>query len=136
MVASGFIFFFIMIWAAVLWRRGKLFEKRPFLWALVAIQPLGFLATELGWMTTELGRQPWLVYNLMRVAEGVSPIPAENVVWSLSLFLIIYPLIGGSYFYYVLRALRRGPDLSSPIPPLQRPVGIRALERGGEKGEN
>ena len=127
MVAIGTIFLLIMIWAAALWRKGKLFETRLFLWALVAIQPLGFLATELGWVTTEMGRQPWLVYNLFRTTEGVSPIPVGNVVWSLSLLFIIYPIIGGSYLFYVLKTLRRGPDLSSPIPPIQRPAGMRAL---------
>jgi cytochrome d ubiquinol oxidase subunit I len=135
MVAVGFIFLLTMIWAAVLWRKGKLFEKRAFLWTLVAIQPLGFLATELGWITTEVGRQPWLVYNLMRTAEGISPIPAGNVLWSLSLFLIVFPLIGGSYFFYVLKTLGRGPDLSSPIPPIQRPAGMRAFESSKGRGE-
>jgi cytochrome d ubiquinol oxidase subunit I len=89
---------------------------------------LGFVATELGWMTNEVGRQPWLVYNLMRTAEGVSPIPAGNVVWSLSLFLIIFIVVGTSYFYYVLKTLRTGPDMSSPIPPIQRPAGMQALQ--------
>jgi cytochrome bd ubiquinol oxidase subunit I len=127
MVAIGTIFLLIMIWAGFLWRKGKLFETRLFLRALVAIQPLGFLATELGWVTTEMGRQPWLVYNLFRTAEGVSPIPVGNVVWSLGLLFIIYPIIGGSYLFYVLKTLRSGPDLSSPIPPIQRPAGMRAL---------
>jgi cytochrome d ubiquinol oxidase subunit I len=127
MVAIGTFFVLIMIWAAVLWRKGKLFETRLFLRTLVAIQPLGFLATELGWVTTEMGRQPWLVYNLFRTAEGVSPIPVENVVWSLGLLFIVYPIIGGSYLFYVLKTLRGGPDLSSPIPPIQRPAGMRAL---------
>ena len=128
MVAIGSIFFLVMVWAAVLWKKGKLFGNRPFLRTLLAIQPLGFLATELGWITTEMGRQPWLVYNLMRTAEGISPIPTGNVIWSLTLFLIVYPVIGASYFYYVLKILRGGPDLSSPIPPIQRPAGMRRLE--------
>ncbi len=129
MVAIGFIFLFVMIWAAVLWWRGRLYESRPFLRALWIIHPLGFLATELGWITNEMGRQPWLVYNLMRTSEGVSPIPAGNVIWSLSLFLIIFAVIGASYFYYVLKTLRIGPDLSSPIPPVQRPAGMRPLSK-------
>ena len=133
MVAIGFILFLAMFWAAILWRRGRLYENRPFLWALVAIHPLGFLATELGWVTNEVGRQPWLVYNLMRTAEGVSPIPAGNVIWSLGLFLVIYPVIGASYFYYVLKTIGRGPDLSSPMPPVQRPSGMRPLQ--GSKTE-
>jgi len=72
----------------------------------------------------------------MRTAEGISPIPAGNVLWSLSLFLIIFPLIGGSYFFYVLKTLGRGPDLSSPIPPIQRPAGMRALEKSEGEGED
>jgi len=128
MVAIGFILFFVMVWAAVLWRRGRLYENRPFLWTLLLIHPLGFLATELGWITNEVGRQPWVVYHLMRTAEGISPIPAGNVIWSLSLFLIVFIVIGASYFYYVLKTLDRGPDLSSPIPPIQRPAGMQTLQ--------
>jgi cytochrome d ubiquinol oxidase subunit I len=128
MVAIGFILFFMMVWAGVLWRRRRLYESRPFLWALVAVHPLGFLATELGWITNEVGRQPWLVYHLMRTSEGVSPIPAGNVIWSLSLFLIIFAVIGASYFYYVLKTFARGPDLSTPIPPVQRLAGMRPLQ--------
>jgi cytochrome d ubiquinol oxidase subunit I len=128
MVAIGFILFFVMAWAAILWLKGRLYESRPFLWTLLMVHPLGFLAIELGWVTTEMGRQPWVVYNLMRTAEGVSPIPAGNVIWSLALFLIIFPAIGAIYFYYVLKTLRRDPDLSSPIPPIQRPVGMRSLK--------
>ena len=129
MVAIGFIFFLVMLWAAVLWKKGRLFGNRPFLRTLLAIQPLGFLATELGWITTEMGRQPWLVYNLMRTVEGVSPVAVGNVIWSLALFLIVYPVIGASYFFYVLKILRGGPDFSSPIPPIQRPAGMRTLEK-------
>jgi len=127
MVAIGFILFFVMVWAVVLWRQGRLYNHRPFLRTLMVLHPLGFIATELGWMTTEVGRQPWLVYNLMRTSEGVSPIPAGNVIWSLSLFLIIFPVIGASYFYYILKTLARGPDLASPIPLIQRPAGMQPL---------
>jgi cytochrome d ubiquinol oxidase subunit I len=130
MVAIGFILFFVMIWAAILWHKRRLYEHRPFLWTLLILHPLGFLAIELGWVTTEVGRQPWLVYNLMRTAEGVSPIPPGNVIWSLSLFLIIFAVVGTIYFYYILKTLRLGPDLSSPIPPIQRSAGMRPL--GGE----
>jgi cytochrome d ubiquinol oxidase subunit I len=127
MAGLGTIFLLIMVWAAVLWRKGRLFGTRPFLYALVAILPLGFLATEVGWVTTEMGRQPWLVYNVLRTADGVSPIPAGNVVWSLCLIFIVYPTIGASYLFYILKTLRSGPDFASPIPPIQRPAGMRAL---------
>jgi cytochrome bd ubiquinol oxidase subunit I len=129
MVAIGFLFLFVMLWAGILWRRKRLFESRPFLWTLVAIQPLGFLATYLGWITTEVGRQPWIVYNVMRTADGVSPIPAGNVIWSLTVLIAVSGIVGTSYFYYVLRTLNAGPDMSSPIPPVQRPAGMRTLEK-------
>jgi cytochrome d ubiquinol oxidase subunit I len=114
-----------MLWAAILWRQRRLFESTGFLKALVAVQPLGFVATVFGWVTAEVGRQPWIVYGLMRTADGVSPIPAGNVVWSLTLFMAIFGIVGSSYFYYMLTTLRRGPDLTSPIPPVQRPTGMR-----------
>jgi cytochrome d ubiquinol oxidase subunit I len=127
MVAVGSLLLLVMLWAALLWRRGRLFSSRSFLWTLLIVHPLGFVATEFGWITTEVGRQPWLVYNLMRTAQGISPIPAGSVLWSLALFLIILPLIGAIYFFYVLKALRRGPDLSSPIPPIQLQAGMKTL---------
>jgi cytochrome bd ubiquinol oxidase subunit I len=119
MAGIGFLFLFVMLWAAFLWKRGRLFECRSFLVVLLGLQPLGWFATEMGWITAEVGRQPWLVYNLVRTGEGLSPIPAANVVWSLSLLFVIFVAIGGSYFYYVLTMLKSGPDLTSPIPPIQ-----------------
>ena len=130
MVGVGFILLLVMAWAFLLWRQGKLYHHRLFLSVLLIVHPLGFLATEFGWVTTEVGRQPWVVYNLVRTAEGVSPIPAGNVLWSLGLFLIILPVIGAVYFFYVLKTLRGGPDLSSPIPPVQRPIGMESLAQG------
>ena len=135
MVGIGFGLLAVMAWALLLWRKGRLFESRPFLRTLLIIHPLGFLAVELGWITTEAGRQPWLVYNLMRTSEGVSPIAPGNVVWSLSLFVLIFLLVGGSYFYYVLKTLRLGPDVSSPIPPIQRPAGMQPLQEMKGKGD-
>ncbi len=131
MVAIGFVLLIVMIWAAILWRQGRLYENRSFLKTLLVIHPLGFLATELGWITNEVGRQPWLVYHLVRTSEGVSPIPAGNVVWSLSLFLVIFLVVGTSYLYYVFKTLRTGPDLDSPIPPIQRLAGMQPLQGGG-----
>jgi cytochrome d ubiquinol oxidase subunit I len=128
MVAIGFVLFFVMVWAAFLCWKESFYVHRPFLWTLVIVHPFGFLATELGWITNEVGRQPWVVYNLIRTAEGISPIPVGNVIWSLSLFLIILPVIGAIYFFYLLKTLQRGPDLSTPIPPIQRMAGLQPLE--------
>jgi cytochrome d ubiquinol oxidase subunit I len=134
MVAIGFILFFVMIWAGVLWRRRTLFENRLFLQTLIVVHPLGFFASELGWITNEVGRQPWVVYNLIRTSEGISPIPAGNVIWSLSLFLIVFIVVGASYFYYLWKTLAQGPDFSSPVPPIQRLAGIQPF-REQRKGD-
>ena len=124
MAGIGFLMLALMIWAAFLWRRKRLFDSRAFLKTLVFAQPLGFIATVSGWVTAEVGRQPWVVYGLMRTANGVSPIAPGNVIWSLVLFFFFFVLIFISYFYYVLTTLNRGPDLTSPVPPVQRPIGM------------
>ncbi len=124
MVAIGFLFLAMAIWTAVLWYRKRLFSTPSYLKALVAVQPLGFAATILGWVTAEMGRQPWVVYGLMRTSEGVSPIAAGNVVWSLIMFTLFFGLIGAAYFYYTIKALRNGPDMESPIPTVQMPADL------------
>ncbi len=133
MAGIGFIFVCVMLWAGVLWWRKKIYDTPLFLKALVAVQPLGFIATITGWITAEVGRQPWVVYGLMRTEDGVSPIAAGNVMWSLAMFMIFFAVIGASYFYYTIRTLKRGPDMESPIPPIQRMAGTRPLqsEKGG-----
>jgi cytochrome d ubiquinol oxidase subunit I len=128
MIGIGTLFLLVVIWTAVLWKRGMLFEHRGFLRTLLVIHPLGFVAVEAGWISTEVGRQPWLIYNLVRTAEGVSPIPPGSVLWSLSLFLIIFAAVGSIYSYYVVKLIGRGPDLSSPIPPVQLPAGMQPLD--------
>jgi cytochrome bd-type quinol oxidase subunit 1 len=71
----------------------------------------------------------------MRTAHGASPIKAGNVVWSITLFILFFALIGASYFYYTLKTLQQGPDLSSPIPPIQRPAGMKPLEDALRRAE-
>lgn len=128
MVGIGFLFIGVMVWALILAIQKRIYDSKPFLKTLVFIQPMGFLAVVMGWITTEVGRQPWVAYGLMRTAEGVSPIHAGNVLWSLTMFIAFFGIIGSSYFYYILRILRNGPDLSSPIPPVQISSGMRPVE--------
>ncbi len=127
MAGIGFLFLFVMIWAFFLWRKKRLFKSRRFLMTLVLIQPFGFIATISGWITTEMGRQPWLVYGLLRTRDGVSPIASGNVAFSITLFFIFFGLIGASYLYYIIKIMISGPDLSSPIPPVHLPVGMKPL---------
>jgi cytochrome d ubiquinol oxidase subunit I len=133
MVGIGTILALVMVWAFLLWKKGTVFINHAFLRTLLIIHPLGFLAVWTGWITTEAGRQPWLVYNIMRTSEGISPVPAGSVLWSLSLFLIIFGVIGSLYSYYVYKTITRGPDVSSPIPAVQLPAGMRPLEQEESK---
>jgi len=135
MAGIGFLCLGVMIWGGYLaWKR-RLFASRRYLQALVLVQPLGFVATISGWLTTEMGRQPWIVYGLMRTADGVSPVAAGAVAWSLAMFGLFFAVIGATYLYYTIRTLKIGPDLESPIPPLQRPAGMQPMrESYGEAG--
>lgn len=135
MVGIGFLFVAVMAWAAVLALRKRLFDTPLFLKALVAVQPLGFVATVIGWVTVELGRQPWTVYGLMRTRDSASPIAAGNVLWSLGMFMIFFAVLGGSYFYFTLKTLHNGPDFTSPIPHLQLASGFPPQEANGMENQ-
>ena len=88
MVAIGGWLALLAIWAGVLWRRGRLFDSRPFLRAVFWSTPLGFVAIEAGWMVTELGRQPWIIQGVMRTADAVTPMP--GLIVPFVLFTVVY----------------------------------------------
>lgn len=111
MVAIGFLMAFIGLFGAyLLWRR-RLYTTRWFLrlcnWAL----PLGFVAVICGWITAEVGRQPYVVYGVMRTANAVSPVAGGSVATSLLAFIAAYAIIFGAGTYYIVRLVRRGPDV-------------------------
>jgi len=128
MVAIGFIFLAVILWGGILAFQGRVSDTPLFLKALIAIQPLGFLATILGWVTAEMGRQPWTVYGLLRTSDSVSPIAAGNVLWSICMFIIFFMVIGTSYFYFTLKTLRSGPDMKSLIPNPHVPLDMISIE--------
>ena len=72
--------------------------------------PLPYVALQAGWIVTEVGRQPWIVYGLMKTAAAVSPIAASQVVISLAAFIVVYGLLGGVAFYLIGKHARRGPE--------------------------
>jgi cytochrome d ubiquinol oxidase subunit I len=99
-----------VIWAGVLHWRGRLFDTRVFLDACVAMMPAGFLAVLAGWTVTEVGRQPWVVYGLLRTHDAVSPsLTTGNVATSLALYAIVYLIVFGAGIYYMARVARAGP---------------------------
>jgi cytochrome d ubiquinol oxidase subunit I len=120
MVGLGTIFIAIMAAAAVLLGRGRLHASRPMLWVLMLATPFPFIANNMGWNTAELGRQPWLVYGLMRTAEGSSPnISSGNALFVLLGFMGMYALLGLLYLYLVSREVDHGPG---PEPDLHEPA--------------
>jgi cytochrome d ubiquinol oxidase subunit I len=90
--------------------RGKLPGSRPLLWALTLAFPFPYIATMAGWMTAELGRQPWLVYGLYRTSEGASPhVHAGNAIFSLVGFAGLYFVLGLLYVFLMIREVAHGP---------------------------
>lgn len=96
---------------AVLWLwRGRLFTSRWLLWLLLLIAPAPYIATTAGWMTAELGRQPWLVYGLFRTADGISPlVHSGNTLFTLLGFLGLYLALGLIFVLLFVELLRHGP---------------------------
>jgi len=93
--------------------RGLLYEARWFHKLSVACLPIGFVAMLAGWVTTESGRQPWVVYGLMRTADAVTPaLTGSAVATSLAAFVIVYGMIFPAGVYYMVRLVQRGPQPS------------------------
>ncbi len=113
MVGLGTIFIAITVISLVLFWKGKLFTSRWALWILMLSFPFPYIANTAGWMTAEVGRQPWLVYNLMRTASGSSlTVSAGNGLFTLLGFLGMYFVIGVLFLMLVVRLINHGPEVS------------------------
>ena len=110
MVGLGTIFIVLMIAGVVLLRKQRLYRARWFLWILLLAFPFPYIANTAGWMTTELGRQPWLVYGLLRTAAGTSTmVSAGNSLFTLLGFLGMYFVVGVLFLVLVLKEINAGP---------------------------
>ena len=110
MVGIGLMMIAVALIGFYLRLRGQLAGTRWFHWLAMLMGPSGFVAVIAGWVTTEVGRQPYLVYGAMRTAEGRSPIAIEGVAGSFAAFLVVYLLVFGAGLYYLLRLMRDGPQ--------------------------
>ncbi|HEX5867519.1 MAG TPA: cytochrome ubiquinol oxidase subunit I [Beijerinckiaceae bacterium] len=110
MVAIGFAMLGLGLWSLWLRWRGGLYENRWFLRAAMLMTPSGFGAVLFGWFTAEIGRQPYVVYGLLRTADAVSPVSRGAVATSLVVFVIAYAIIFGFGSYYLAKLLRKGPE--------------------------
>ncbi|MFB3830083.1 MAG: cytochrome ubiquinol oxidase subunit I [Bryobacteraceae bacterium] len=110
MVGLGTLFIALMALAALALWRGKLYGSRPLLWALMLAAPFPYIANTAGWMTAEIGRQPWLIYGLMRTADGYSSVvSAGNGLFTMLGFMGMYTLLSILFLLLVYRELERGP---------------------------
>jgi cytochrome d ubiquinol oxidase subunit I len=121
MVGLGMLMIGLGIWGAVLWARSRLFDSRLFLWAAVAMGPAGFAAVVLGWITAEVGRQPWVAYGVLRTRDAVSPVATGAVAASLIIFMVVYAVVFTAGAIYILRLLAQGPDLRPEAPATDLP---------------
>ncbi len=134
MVAIGMWFILLAAFGGFLWLRGRLFENRLFLRAASLSWPLGFIAILAGWITTEVGRQPWLATGFIRTAQGASPLAAGTVGASLVLFVLVYFVIYSAAIYYINLLIRRGPRVLAPTSPDRGVVSHRPISGATETG--
>jgi cytochrome d ubiquinol oxidase subunit I len=108
MVGLGFLFVLLTV---IGWFKRHNLESSPgYLKVMLYAIPLPYLALQAGWMVTEVGRQPWIVYGLMRTSDAVSPIAASQVGISIAAFILVYSLLGAVAFYLIAKFARQGPE--------------------------
>jgi len=140
MIAIGFWFVVLMIWSVVVWRRGgftpeRIETHRGLLRAWMLSIPLGYVAVECGWVVREVGRQPWVIYGIMRTEDGASALPAATVASSLIAYTVVYLLLLVAFVIFTRRILLHGPDMSlEPEWPEDEPIlGVRPRHRQAEE---
>ncbi|MDY0040376.1 MAG: cytochrome ubiquinol oxidase subunit I [Desulforhabdus sp.] len=117
MVGLGLLFLLLTV---IGWlKRNKLEESPGFLKVMLYSIPLPYLAAEAGWALAEVGRQPWVVYGVMKTSAAVSPIAASQVMISLAAFVLVYSALGAAAFYLIANHARKGPE----------PVKVQVEER-------
>ena len=123
MVAMGLAMVALGFWGAANWLLGRADRAKWHHRALVLASPSGFIAVLAGWVLAEVGRQPYLVYGVLRTADAVSPVPAGEVAFSLLAFIVAYAIVFSAGALYILRLIAKGPDSDEPEPRSNQPPG-------------
>jgi cytochrome d ubiquinol oxidase subunit I len=111
MFALGMFFIAISLLGGYLFFQRRIYQKKWYLWTLVLAIPLPFIANEFGWIAAEVGRQPWAVYRILRTAKAASiSVPAEQILFTLIIFILIYLLLFAIFLKILLKILRKGPE--------------------------
>jgi cytochrome d ubiquinol oxidase subunit I len=123
MAGIGFAFMVLAFWTGYVLRKTcgnleQLLAQRKLLLAWVLCIPLPYVAVEAGWIVREVGRQPWVVYGLLRTKDAVSTVAASSVTLSMAMFFVFYVVLLGTFFVLARNWLRAGPDftLNPPAP--------------------
>jgi cytochrome d ubiquinol oxidase subunit I len=110
MVGLGTIFMAVMLLSALALWRGKLYDSRPLQWLLMLMLPFPYIATTAGWITAEVGRQPWLIYGIMRTPAGFSPyVSSGSTLFTLIGFMGMYTILSILFLFLVYREIEAGP---------------------------
>ena len=131
MVGIGFAMIGLGLWASwALWRK-TLENSRALLWLLV-ISVLGpQIANQVGWWAAEVGRQPWIVYKLMRTSQGLSAVvQANQIVASLIMFTLVYLLLFAAFIFLLNEKIKHGPDDSDLTPTGKLALGFKGTKAG------
>ena len=129
MVGLGTIFIAVTALASVLLWRGTLYDARWMLWVLLLMFPFPYIANTAGWMTAEIGRQPWLVYGVMRTSEGYSKMVSAGNGWFTFLgFAGMYTILSVLFFFLLLREIERGPEPVAGGPTTPTGASARLAE--------
>ena len=126
MVGLGLLMVLLALMALFLRKDGKLFENKWLHRFAFVMGPSGFIALLAGWFTTEVGRQPWVVYGVLRTKDALSPVSAEQVGLTLMIFVIVYFVVFGIGIYYMLKLMRKGPEFIHSVPHSENDINVIA----------
>lgn len=123
MVGLGMLMVLLALAGLWLRRSDRLYENKWFQRFALVMGPSGFIALLAGWFTTEVGRQPWVVYGVMRTKDAISPVSAEQVGLTLIIFVLVYFVVFGIGIYYMLKLINKGPQFIHSTPQEAGGVG-------------
>jgi cytochrome d ubiquinol oxidase subunit I len=129
MVGMGLLMLLLAVLGLALRRGGRLYDARWFQRFALCMGPTGLVALLAGWVTTEAGRQPWVVYGVLRTRDAVSAIDVRQVGTSLMIFVMVYFLVFGTGIYYMLKLMAKGPDMPRDEGDAEAPDTGRGRER-------
>ncbi len=136
MVGIGLLMIATGVIAVGLFLAKRLFETRWFHYWCMALTPAGFIAVLAGWFVTEIGRQPYIVFGLLKTAEATSPVSGGPIAISLLAFVVVYAFVFGAGSFYILKLIAKGPGVEEPIygahgvdkPPIVTEIGERGAQ--------